>query len=670
METHFITEIVVLLSFSVIIIIISQKLRMPVIVGLLLTGIVIGPSGLKLVKDIEVINVLAEIGIVMLLFTIGLDFSPERIKQIKKFFFWGGGLQVLFTTAIIGTIFNFLKLPPAQSMFYGFLFAMSSTAMILKIYAERSEEFSPQWNISLGISLFQDIAVVPVMVLIRILSQTHDLSFSEFFIRFFLKLLIVIAGILVLRFLSARFFLLVIRTRIKELFVIAAIFACLGMAWLTMLAGFSLALGAFIAGIVISESKYSHQIVSDIIPFKDLFMSIFFISIGMFINLSSTLDYLGLILTLTPVIIIIKMIIACLVVGMLKYPLRTIMITGISLAQVGEFSFVLSRFGIENGLIDEKTFQVFIAVAVLSMMAIPFLARYADNAASLLQNLIRIKEKSFPGSPAKQEELLKGHVIIAGFGVNGQNLARVLKETGIPYNVIELDPDKIRKCTEDNIPAIFGDIASREILVAAGIQYCRVLVIAVSDPAAARLSLKFARPANPASYFIVRARHINEIDELYSLGANQVIPEEFETSIEIFIRTLQEYHIPRNVIEIQTQIIRSERYGMLRGIPLQYKKMDRLMALLTAGTVETFMVIKDTIADGSTLKGIGLREKTNATVIAVVRDDKSYTSPSPDFLINAGDILVIVAAHKDMDQAFRFLSQPKEPKELSVITIK
>ncbi len=661
MPTHFIKEIVLLLCFSIIIIILSHKLKLPVVIGFLLTGIVIGPSGVKLIKDMEVINVLAEIGVMMLLFTIGLDFSPERIKQIKKFFLWGGGLQVILTTGIVGGIFYFLKLPLDQSLFYGFVISQSSTAVILKVYAERSELYSPQGNISMGVSLFQDISSVPAIVLFRIFVQTDNISFFEFLFRFSLKMFIIAAAILVLRFLSARFFLLVVRTRIKELFIIAALCACLGMAWLTMLAGFSLALGAFIAGIIISESKYSYQIVSDILPFKDLFMSIFFISVGMLINLGLTVNHLELIFILTPLIILLKMVIVILVVGkILKYPLRTALITGIGLAQVGEFSFVVSRIGQEMGLIDENTFQVFIAVAVLSMMTIPFLVRYAGTAALWLQNLFKIKEKSIPGPPGKEEKILKDHVIIAGFGVNGQNLARVLKETGIPYVVIELNPDTIRQCIKDNIPVIFGDISSREILIAAGIQSCRVLVIAISDPAATRQALKTARPVNPETFIIVRTRFVNDIDELYSLGANQVIPEEFETSIEIFIRALQEFHIPRNVIEIQTEIIRSERYGMLRGVPLQYKKMDRLMSLLTAGTVETFMVIKDTIADGATLKGLSLREKTGATVIAVVKGEKSYTSPSPDFLIEAGDIVVLVAAHKDMKHAFDFLSQKKE----------
>ena len=662
MDPHVITEIIVLLSFSIIIIIISHRIKLPAIIGFLITGIIIGPSGLKLIKDMEMVNVSAEIGVAMLLFTIGLDLSPERIKQIKKFFLWGGGLQVLLTTTVVGAIFYFYQIPAFKSVFYGFLITMSSSAVVLKIYSERSELYAPQGNISLGILLFQDIAVVPMIVLTRVFGQTGSDSFLKIFTRFSINLLIVIVAVIILRYAVARFFLLVSRTGIKELFVIAALFISLGMAWLTLLAGFSMALGAFIAGLIISQSEYSHQIVSDVLPFKDIFNSIFFISIGMMINLNITLSRLGIIFTLSPEIIMIKIVLTALVIRILKYPLRPALITGFSLAQIGEFSFVLSRIGKESQLIDEEIFQIFIAAAVLTIMATPFLIRFAGPTAQWLQKILNIKAKIIPASPGKEKIIQKDHVIIAGYGLNGQNLARVLKETGIPYIVIELNPDTIHQCLKNNIPAIFGDISSLEILTAAGIHSCHILVIAISDPSTTRIAVKIARKANPNAFVIVRTRHINEIDELYALGANQVIPEEFETSIEIFIRTLQEYHIPRNVIEIQTQIIRSERYGMLRGIPLQYNKMDRLMALLNAGTVETFLVIKDSIADGSTLRGLNLRKQTNAMVIAIVRNDKSYTSPSPDFLMNAGDILVIVAAHQDMDRAFTFLSHPRMPQ--------
>lgn len=668
MPDHIIKEIVVLLGFSILIITVSHKLKLPAVIGFLLTGIVIGPSGLKLINDMEMVDVMAEIGVAMLLFTIGLDFSPERIKQIKKFFLWGGGLQVVVTIGVIGGGFYFLNVPVDRSVFFGFLITLSSTAVVLKIYTERSELNSPQGNIAIGILLFQDIVFVPMIVLTRVFGETGGVSLSAFIPRFLLKMLIVTAAVFVLRFLAVRFFSLVVRTRIKELFVIAALFTCLGMAWLTMAAGFSMALGAFIAGMVISGSEYSHQIVSDVLSMKDLFNSIFFISIGMLIHLELVVERPGLLLILTPLIILVKLIIVILVVRVLRYPFRTALIAGFSLAQVGEFSFVLSRIGRESGLIDDETFRIFIAAAVLTIMTAPFMIRWSGATADLLRRLFRTGGKPVPvhGVPGKNEGkgggegIMKNHVIIAGFGINGRNLSRVLKETGIPYIVIELNPDTTRQCIRDNIPVIFGDISGREILVAAGIEYCRVLVLAISDPAATRRALKTARTVNPDMYIIVRARYIVEIDELYALGANQVIPEEFETSIEIFIRTLQEFHIPRNVIEVQTEIIRSERYGMLRGIPLQYKKMDRLMALLTAGTVETFMIVENSAADGTNLKELSLREKTGATVIAVVRGEKSYTSPSPDFYIAAGDILVLVAAHKNMTQAFTFLSRPGE----------
>jgi CPA2 family monovalent cation:H+ antiporter-2 len=259
---------------------------------------------------------------------------------------------------------------------------------------------------------------------------------------------------------------------------------------------------------------------------------------------------------------------------------------------------------------------------------------------------------------------LKNHVIIAGYGLNGRNLARVLKETGIPYAILELNPDAVREAAREGEPILFGDISSPEILRAAGLDRARVIVFVISDPGATRCGVRIARQRNRDVSIIVRTRYVSEIDELYSLGANQVIPEEFETSIEIFTRTLAEFHVPRNVIDTQGHMIRSERYGMLRGRPKGPRPMEKLSALLTAGTAETFLVSEGCPASGKTLRDLDLRGQTGATVIAVVRGEQPFISPSPDFRIEEDDILVLVANHRDMDRAFRFLEPCRAEPEV------
>ncbi|MEW6455870.1 MAG: cation:proton antiporter [Acidobacteriota bacterium] len=655
MDVPILKESVIILAASIVIFFISHKLKLPAVGGFLSTGILIGPSGLRLIKDAHRIDALAEIGVVMLLFTIGIEFSLERLKQIKKNFLMGGGLQVLITTFMVLIILQFFHFSVYEGIFYGFLISLSSTAVVLKIYSDRAEIDSPQGKISLGILLFQDFGIVPMIVLTPILGRVISVSLVNVFSRFFLSALAVGGIILIARYLMPKVLHFIVKTRVREAFIITTLFLCLGMAFLTFSFGFSLALGAFIAGIIISESEYTHQVVSDIMPFKDLFNSIFFISIGMLLDLGFAWKEKFFIIILSLSIFLIKSIVVFSTVKIMKFTSRIALITGLSLAQIGEFSFVLAKVGQANGFLPQEIFQAFIASSILTILATPFLIQLSPFLAEKSQKIFRWKFK-----PSDYEEKflkdLKTHVIIAGYGLNGQNLARVLKETGIPYVILDLNPDNVRNALREGEPIIFGDVSSREILNASGITQAKVIVFAISDPKTTRTAVKIARHFNKNIYIIVRTRYVTEIDELYRLGANQVIPEEFETSIEIFTRTLEEFHIPRNIIDAQIKIIRSERYGMLRGISKTARSMEKITELLTAGTAETFFVSKDSMAAGKSLKELNLRQETGATVIGIVRGEKSFTSPPPEFKIKEGDTLILVASHQDMDKAFKFLS--------------
>lgn len=652
-------ELVIVMAASLLIIFVSHKLKLHSVIGFLSTGILIGPSGLRLIKDTRVIDVLAEIGVVMLLFTIGLEFSLGRLKQIKKNFWIGGLFQVMATTFFVVVMLQILHQSWAESIFYGFLISLSSTAVILKIYSDRKEMDSPQGNISLGVLLFQDVAMVPMIALVPILGKVGTVSLMSVLTRFFVSLLIIAGVFFLARYLMPKILFVIIRMRIRELFIIASLFLCLGMALLTSSFELSLALGAFLAGIIISESEYSHQVVSDILPFKDLFSSVFFISIGMLLNLRVAWSQKYFILILVILILVIKAFIVFLVVRIIGHNLRIALITGLSLAQIGEFSFVLANVGKDNGLLAENAFQAFIASSILTILATPFLIQFAPLLAEKSAQIFSWKPRKY-STEEKMLGELKNHVIIAGFGLNGQNLARVLKESGIPYVILELNPDIVREALDKSECIIFGDVSSREILKASGVERAKAIVFAISDPKSTKRGVKISRQLSQNIFIIVRTRYASEIDELYKLGANEVIPEEFETSIEIFARTLEEYHLPKNIIDAQIKIIRSERYGTLRGAPLGRLSMNRISELLTAGTAETFFVSSSSRAAGKTLRELSLRTETGATVIAVVRGEKSFTSPSPEFKIKENDTLVLVANHKDMDRAFEFLNvKPK-----------
>jgi len=657
MDLFALEELVIVLAASVLIIYLSHKLKLPSVIGFLLTGVLIGPGGLSLVKNTGTVNILAEIGVVMLLFTIGLEFEPARLRRIQRNFWAGGGLQVLLTTAAcVGLIVAVFGVGFREALFYGFLVSLSSTALVLKIQADRGETDAPQGRISLGILIFQDIAIVPMIAVVPVLANAGSVSAGAIALRFGLSAAAIAAVFAVARFLMPRVLHIVVRTRIREVFLIATLFICLGMALLTSTLGLSLALGAFLAGVILAESDYSHQVVSDILPFKDVFNSLFFISVGMLLDTGAVWKFKFTVLALVVSILLLKAVVVVLTVSALGYGPRIAMMTGLALAQIGEFSFVLAGVGRANGLLADDIFQAFIASSIMTMLATPLLIQISPVLADRSERALRWK-KRIAGGGEKSGRDLKGHVIIAGYGLNGKNLAHVLKEAGIGYVILELNPVTVRSAVAEGEPIIFGDVSSRTILEEAGVRRAKGIVFAISDPLMTRRGVKAVRELNPDIFIIVRTRYASEIDGLLGLGAGDVIPEEFETSIEIFTRVLEKYHLPRNIIDAQVKVLRGECYGMLRGACSAIRPVaERITDLLAAGTAETYFVGKDAWPVGKTLGGLDLRSRTGATVIAVVRGEESFTSPGAEFEVKEQDTLVLVASHRDIDRAFYYLT--------------
>jgi monovalent cation:H+ antiporter-2, CPA2 family len=656
MNLFILKELVIVLAVAVLVIYVSQKIKLPSVVGFLLTGVLIGPGGLSLIKDTKAVDALAEIGVVMLLFMIGLEFTLDRLKRIRRNFLMGGGLQLVLTIAAAAVLLSLLGVPFKAAAFYGFLVSLSSTAVVLKILGDRSETDAPQGRISLGILIFQDLAIVPMVALVPVLATSGSASAAAIVLRFALSVLAIAGVFAVARYLMPRVLHVVVRTRIREIFLITSLFACLGMAWLTSSLGLSLALGAFLAGVVISESEYSHQVVSDILPFKDLFNSLFFISIGMLLDASVVWESRLIVFALVLSIVVLKSAVVVLTVRLLGYGSRIALVTGLALAQIGEFSFVLAGVGRANGLMTGDVFQVFLASSILTILATPLLIQLSPALAARAEKKFkwtgRISEKSGPASRKSE-----GHIIVAGYGLNGRNLTHVLKQAGIAYVILEINPEAVRRASADGEPVIYGDVSSRTILQEACVDKATGLVFAISDPATTRRGVRAAREMNPSLFIIVRTRYAAEIDELYGLGADDVIPEEFETSIEIFTRVLDKYHVPRNVIDAQVRVLRGECYGILRGTCEAVRpSMDRIADLLSEGTAETFYIGGGMWPAGKTLKEIDLRRAAGATVIAVVRGEESFPGPGAEFPIESGDTLVLVASHRDMDRAFRYLT--------------
>ena len=656
-DPNFLRELVIVLTATIAIVFVFQKLRLPNIVGFLLTGVIIGPHGFQLIQSVDQVETLAEIGVVLLLFTIGLEFSLETILSVQRRVVWAGLLQVVLTILVVLAVACLLGASVEVGLFYGFLVSLSSTAIVLRIYHDRGEINSLQGRLASGLLLFQDLCVVPMVLLLPVLAGSGQDSIFLIVWVLAKSLITLVAIVWTARKLLPRLLHQVALLRNREIFVLFVVLVCFGTAWLTSESGLSLALGALVAGLVISESELSHQIVADILPLRDCFSGIFFISVGMLLNLGLLSQDFRITLLELLLMIGIKSLVLFAVFWWLYRSIRLGVVLGLGLAQIGEFSFILAKAGINYKLLSPADGQIFLAASILSMMATPFLIQWAHAWAFGFEGLF--KDTGFNRSTsggANETASATGHVIVVGYGLNGQNLARVLKEVSIPYRVLEMDPDLVRSAKAGGEPISFGDGTRPEILQQVGIETARVLVVAISDPAATARLVSQARRLRTDLYIIVRTRYVAEIDRLYRLGANQVIPEEFETSVEIFARVLQEYHIPRNVISLQVDLIRREHYGTLRGIRLQGKQLDALSQFLVGTTSDIFSIVEASPAIGKSLEEINLPLRSGVSVIAVVRDGKSYPNVGNDFKLAVGDMLVLLGGHKALDDAAQILN--------------
>jgi len=624
-DLPFLRQLIIVLAATISIVFVFQKLRLPTIVGFLLAGVIIGPNGLQLITSLSQVETLAEIGVVLLLFSIGLEFSFETIVSVQRRVIWAGLLQVGLTILLVLALTRFFGLSIEIGIFYGFLLSLSSTAIVLRIYNDRREINSIQGRLASGVLLFQDLCIVPMMLLLPVLGQSGKGSLVSIVWAVAKALFALVLIVWAARRFLPRLLHQVALLRNREIFILFVVLICLGTAWLASESGLSLALGALIAGLVISESELSHQIIADVLPLRDCFSGIFFISIGMLLNLDLlTRDFLTPLMNLL-LIVGIKSLLIFAVFWWLYGSIRLAVLLGLSLAQVGEFSFILAKAGINYKLLTPANEQLFLAGSILSMIATPFLIQSVHRLAVGLEAMLGASpESTSAGETPASENVAQGHVVVVGYGLNGQNLARVLKEVGIPYRVLEMDPDLVRCAKAAGEPIFFGDGTRPEILQQAGIRQARVVVIAISDPAATARVVSQARRLRPDLYIIVRTRYVAEIDHLYRLGANQVIPEEFETSVEIFARVLEEYHVPRNVISLQVDLIRKEHYSTLRGLRLQGKQLDELNQFLVGTTTDIFSIVGASPVVGKSLEEVDLRSRCGATVIAVVRAGKSY----------------------------------------------
>ena len=644
MTIPLLNDIVIIFGLSVGVVFICHHIRVPAIVGFLLTGVLAGPHGLGLVKAAHEVDILAEVGVVLLLFAIGIEFSLKTLLQIKKSVLLGGSLQVILTLLAAYFIAQQTSFQVGESIFIGLLIALSSTAIVLKLIQERAEIDSPHGRTSLAILIFQDVAVVPMMLFTPLLAGATGNLGESLLILAVKGIGIILLAIVLAKWIVPQVLYQIVRTRSRELFLLSMFVICLAVVWFTSLIGLSFALGAFLAGLIVAESEYSHQALGYILPFRDVFISFFFVSIGMLLDVGFLFQHLGLIVLVTVGVLGLKAVIAGLVTMALGFPLRTAILVGLGLSQVGEFSFILSKAGVEYGLLAGDLYQLFLALSVLSMAATPLIIALAPRIENVVLRLPlprRLKSGlySLPGIKGADK---KDHLIIIGFGVNGRNVSRAAKAAGIPYVIIEMNPETVRNGQARGEPIYYGDAIQEVALDHTGIKDARVLVVAISDPGATRKITEIARRLSPRAYIIVRTPYVRETKALYELGADAVIPEEFETSVEIFARVLVKYLTPRDEIERFIAEVRSDGYQMFRSLSTESASFSNLKLHLPNIDISTLRLREGSLLVGKSLAEIELRKAYSVTLLAIRRDTQILSNPGGDIRLCANDVLVIL----------------------------
>lgn len=558
-------DLTVIFSIAALVLFVSAKLNIPTVVGLLLSGLIAGPYGLGLVNAQEEVEVMAEIGILLLMFTIGMEFSLEKLTKSKKWILAGGGLQVFLTILVVLGLGMMIGLPFRQALFISFLFAMSSTAIVLHILQEKGKMDTAHGKASLSVLIFQDIIIIPMMLVVPFIAGQAEGGGAGLWLKLG-KGVLIVSGVVVLAiYLVPKILHQIVHTQNQELFLMSILVICFATAFITYELGLKLALGAFLAGLIISESEYSYDALSKILPLKKIFTGIFFISVGMLLNTKFLAGNLFLLLALTAGVLLLKTVLITLIGVGLKLSLRNALITGLALCQVGEFAFVLSKTGNEFNLLTIDQYQTFLAVSILSMAVSPFIIYAAPRWANRFirlgwgGRLSAALERRLAGQKA-DPCALENHLVIIGFGINGQQLAHTAAAHQLPYSIIELNEKTVDTFRAEGEPIYAGDARDEEVLAKAAAEKAKTVVVAIPDPCATEAITKKVRKMNHHAYIIVRTRFVSEIETLQQLGANEVIPEEFEASLRIFERTMTQFESTKKAGE-QVHDFRMKLYG-------------------------------------------------------------------------------------------------------------
>ncbi|HET6245840.1 MAG: cation:proton antiporter [Bacteroidetes bacterium] len=639
---------IILLLTAVGVLVILSRLKVPSVIGFLLTGILIGTVGSGYIKAGHELEVMAEVGVILLMFTIGLEFSISRMNQMKRQVLIYGGMQVLITILTVWIILFFTGFSTKESIFAAFVISLSSTAIVMKIMQDKGKLQTPDGRIMLGILLFQDLCIVPLIILTPLLGTVGEVDALEVLLK-----LAGSFGLILIIFLSAKYLLpkifdYVINSRVSEIFILLIIGLAFGLALLTYSLGFSVALGAFIAGMILAESDFIHQIEADIKPLKTLFLSVFFITVGMLMDVDYLIANPIKILLVLAGILILKTIIITSILFFSKNPINISLKSGLGLSQIGEFAFMLLSIAHPLDIISEDFYQLFLSVSVISMLITPLLLILGEKLRTQ-QGLMKKVDENF----IEQKE-----VIIAGFGINGINLSRIFKALNISYRIIDMNPATVRKFKEAGEPIVFGDITQLENLKRIGIEKATMLVIAISDAEATQKAIDISRKNNPDLQIIVRSEFISQIENLYDLGANMVISQDFEASLQIASYVLKFFGIAEPIAKIKSDQLRKRHYRFFT----EDQAVENQLKIAELADIEffneTYLAIENPGLIGKKVIKINsqlMQVFKKARIIGLIREDIIITEFGEDIKVERLDTLVVFGTQDKLDMAVEYL---------------
>jgi K+:H+ antiporter len=651
--------LVVLLAIACAVLFLLTRLRLPPVVGYLVSGVLLGPFGLGLISGSDPVRHLAEIGVLLLMFTLGLEFDMSSFRRFRDVVLGGGSLQILLTLVTAMVAGALLGWPLRTALFLGCIMALSSTAVVLKSLMRHGLLDTLPGRLTVGILILQDLSVVPMMILLPIDGGTAGqvtLSLAGALAR---AALLLGLTFLLMQYVMPRLLHVIASARSPELLLLSTLTTCFGMAWLSHLMGVSYALGAFLAGLILGGSEYAQQMTADLGPFREVLSGIFFVAMGMLLDPGFALANWVPVTVVLAIILIAKTAITTAAVSGFGYPLAVSLQVGINLAQIGEFSFLIALLGLQNGLITQDFYQVAIAASVVSMITAPVMTRLSSSIASMATRAAGGLRSPWGRAVSADEPepgpALEGHIVILGYGTVGRTLGEVLVTHKIPFAALEIDPILASQARRAGHPVRYGDASSEEMLRRAGLHLARALVVTLPDHVLERAVLRTARRLNPEIHILARGRRGAEDEELYRDGADEVVHEAFEVGIEFLARILRRLNVPKQAIERQLGRLRGGRYEVFRREDFTPLPLGDVRRSFDALRVEFLEIPQGSPLVGRCLRDAGVREATGALILAVIRDGRVVASPEAWFVLQENDTILVSGAGEQVAEVERLV---------------